>query len=43
LQAPFPFSEQDWALMLTVLQAMKPGLVAEPQPASPSQEQGEEE
>jgi hypothetical protein len=30
LQAPFPFSEQDWNLMLSVLQAMKPGLVAEP-------------
>jgi hypothetical protein len=29
LQAPFPFSEEDWTLMLGVLQAMKPGLVSQ--------------
>jgi hypothetical protein len=34
LQAPFPFTEQDWDLMLAVLQAMKPGLVSEPQEES---------
>lgn len=28
LQAPFPFSEEDWTLMLGVLNAMKPGLVS---------------
>lgn len=37
LQAPFPFSEQDWNLMLAVLQAMKPGLVAEPKDDSGKQ------
>jgi hypothetical protein len=37
LRAPFPLTEQDWAAMIAMLQAMKPGLVADepprPQPA----------
>jgi hypothetical protein len=39
LQAPFPFTEQDWGLMLAVLNAMKPGLVSEAAPSPPPEEE----
>jgi hypothetical protein len=34
LTGPFPISESQWRLMTTVLEAMKPGLVSEEEPAS---------
>ena len=34
LQAPFPMTEETWALMFAVLNAMKPGLVQSPGPAT---------
>lgn len=34
LEGAFPLSEQDWTLMLSILDAMKPGLVATPAPST---------
>jgi len=35
LEAPFPLSEETWALMISELTAMKPGLVSEAPPEGP--------
>jgi hypothetical protein len=36
LQAPFPLTDNEWRSMMAVLEAMKPGLVAEPATGAPA-------
>jgi hypothetical protein len=43
LHASFPVSEHDWDLMLAVLGAMKPGLVAEAPAAAPAPEEPQDD
>jgi hypothetical protein len=38
LQGPFPVTEEEWSLMMAVLQAMKPGLVAREETSAPDPE-----
>ena len=36
IEGSFPVSEADWSFFMTVIRAMKPGLVRDPDPVLPS-------